>query len=59
MKKNFFVIGVLCISFGCKAESGVALALPMLGIMLVMLSISLVWASAEKSKKIRKRRRSH
>ena len=58
MKKLIFIIGILCILFGCKAESGVALALPMLGIMLDMLSISLALAKTE-TKKRKKRRRSY
>ena len=60
MEKIFFVIGILCSFFGCKAESGLGLAMPMLGIMLIMLSSSLILAKAEaKRKKRRKRRRSH
>ena len=43
---------------GCRFDSGILRTLPMLGIMLFLLSISLIGVSIER-RKSRKRRRSH
>lgn len=62
MKKTniFMPILSLAVAFvGCRFDSGILRALPIIGIMLFLLSISLIGARVERRKARRKRRRSH